>query len=119
MGEEGRTLFKTGADYRELRPASHVLQYNAAALLNGIPSGGNIQALERVDLRSRNFGAYLQDSWRASSRLTLNLGVRWDVNPALSLAGGKKFTTVTGIEQPGQLRLLPKERRCIPQTGTP
>ena len=28
--------------------------------------------------RANEFGAYVQDDWRVSSRLTLNLGVRWD-----------------------------------------
>ena len=30
------------------------------------------------DVVRRNFGAYLQDDWKVSPRLTLNLGVRWD-----------------------------------------
>ena len=33
-------------------------------------------------VRERNWGLYLQDNWRLSSRLTLTPGVRWDINPA-------------------------------------
>jgi hypothetical protein len=29
-------------------------------------------------MRANEFAAYLQDDWRATSRLTLNLGLRWD-----------------------------------------
>jgi outer membrane receptor protein involved in Fe transport len=36
--------------------------------------GGNTAANIPIDL----FGVYAQDTWRATDRLTLNLGVRWD-----------------------------------------
>ena len=36
--------------------------------------GGNTTANIPIDL----FGFYVQDAWRATERLTLNLGVRWD-----------------------------------------
>lgn len=33
---------------------------------------------EFKDLRGNRWAAYVQDNWRVNSRLTLNLGVRWD-----------------------------------------
>jgi hypothetical protein len=33
-------------------------------------------------VRDRNWGLYVDDSWRISQRLTLFPGVRWDINPA-------------------------------------
>jgi hypothetical protein len=35
-------------------------------------------------VRESNYSFYFQDSWRAKNRLTLNYGVRWDLNPAFS-----------------------------------
>jgi len=38
--------------------------------------------------QQREIGLYVQDSWRLSSRLTFNYGVRWDrQNPPINLDG--------------------------------
>jgi hypothetical protein len=38
--------------------------------------------------QQREFGLYVQDSWRAKSNLTINYGVRWDLqNPPVTLNG--------------------------------
>ena len=79
------------------------LQTNAPALyalLTGRVSGINRSAVlgadshtygvnqPIVDNQQREFGLYIQDSWRVSSRLTFNYGVRWDrQNPPTNLDG--------------------------------
>lgn len=51
-----------------------------ASFLLGYPaSTGRRNHLVWPGLRSSEFAAYLQDDWRASRRLTLNLGVRYEV----------------------------------------
>ena len=43
-----------------------------------------------------NFSAFAQDEWRASQRLRLSLGLRWEVNPAPSVTQGLNPYTVQG-----------------------
>jgi hypothetical protein len=46
--------------------------------LSGITASGEIQTYTE---KRPEFSVYVQDDWRASSKLTLNLGLRWDVYP--------------------------------------
>lgn len=53
-----------------------------ASLLLGAPDGGQIQFTPRLAYRWGYYGLYLQDDFKATARLTLNLGLRWDVETA-------------------------------------
>lgn len=35
-------------------------------------------------VRERNYGLYFQDNWKITPNLTLNNGLRWDINPAFT-----------------------------------
>jgi hypothetical protein len=50
-----------------------------ADFLLGFPSNFTQTTGQRFYLRNRYFGAFVQDSWRARSNLTINVGLRWDL----------------------------------------
>ena len=52
-----------------------------ASFLLGTASAGSADYAVRPFLRSWYFAPYLQDDWKVSRKLTLNLGLRWDYNP--------------------------------------
>lgn len=96
----GRHTIKTGFDYRRLayniaRGSDVTFSFNTlptrdvvsgrsgtgfAAFLLGIPANTNLSLLapEGFQYRWSYYAAYLQDDFRLSSRVTLNLGLRWD-----------------------------------------
>jgi hypothetical protein len=70
-----------------------------ADYLIGAPSGnsGYTQAaLQLLDSRTRYGGAFIQDSWKATPDLTLNLGLRWEVSMPWYDTQGKIQTWVKG-----------------------
>ncbi len=60
--------------------ASFLLGYTAQKIrnLSGLTESGEIQTYTE---KRPEFAVYVQDDWRASNKLTLNLGARWDVYP--------------------------------------
>lgn len=53
-----------------------------ADLMLGAPVSGNISILEGTrGFRRHELGFYLQDDWKVSQRLTLNLGLRYELYP--------------------------------------
>jgi hypothetical protein len=54
-----------------------------AAFLLGLPSSGSVNRPAEYDERSTTWGVYLQDDWRVGGRLTVNLGLRYEVETPL------------------------------------
>ncbi len=50
-----------------------------ASLLLGVPTSGNATTPAATALQWYYGAGYVQDDWKASSRLTLNLGIRYDI----------------------------------------
>ncbi len=81
--------------------AAFVLGYpRTARTPEGIPVGG---------IRQWRFGAYLQDDWRVTDRLTFNLGLRYDHN--------KPPVDINGVSRTLRFDLDPRGPVLWPQPG--
>lgn len=107
----GSHSIKAGFDYRRLSPSIGGRTYSKVLtvptitqLASGIVPNGEIRQTDGyLEPRYNNFSAYLQDEWRASQRLTLTYGLRWEVNPSPSNVDN--LLTVTGLDNPSTAQL--------------
>ncbi|MGD0500922.1 MAG: TonB-dependent receptor [Bryobacteraceae bacterium] len=62
--------------------------FSGADFFLGAASGYQSQAKRPAyDMRSQSYAGYFQDNWKATSRLTLNFGLRYENMPADSIGG--------------------------------
>ncbi|MEO7145663.1 MAG: TonB-dependent receptor, partial [Bryobacteraceae bacterium] len=78
----------TGA-YTKLAPADFLLGQAATFRQNN--------GLNR-NFSGTNTSLYAQDDWKATRRLTLNLGLRWELNPPFTSTGGALGTFQAGVQ---------------------
>src|SRR5205807_147331 len=101
----GRHQFKFGVDYRRLAPFA-INSNPTVPYFYGFTDGERdvetgsayayVQAFAPAYPLYRNFSAFAQDQWRVSPRLSLSLGLRWEVNPAPGVTQGLLPYTVQG-----------------------
>lgn len=61
-----------------------------AAFMLGVPLNANsAEGVPTNDMHQQKFGIYALDDWKASSRLTVNYGVRWDWYGTVTDAAGR------------------------------
>jgi len=112
---KGSHTFKAGVDYRRPLVRSFNdqfsrgrLSFNSLAdLLAGVaaPTATSIaRGGTRRDTYTNNFGTFLQEDWKISPRLTLNLGVRHEYNGPLSEKDDRisNFIPALGLVRVGQ-----------------
>jgi outer membrane receptor protein involved in Fe transport len=104
---------KFGVDYRRLTPDYKPRRYLATAIFfgssvqAGIATDFGVAANVEVQPRFTNLSLYLEDTWKVSPRLTLNYGVRYELNPVPSEAHGIKPLNVIGLNNPSTASLAP------------
>ncbi len=94
-----------------------------ATLLTGQPDGGSINNLNDVDYHRRVYGLFLQDDWRATPKLTINAGIRYDFFSAIKERHNAQanFNPVTGqldIPKSSNVTLTPTLASILPVNRT-
>lgn len=107
--------WKFGFDYRRLAPVLSPRAYvlalifsTTANLMNGVAPNASVSAGFETRPIYHEFSAFARDSWRVSRRLTLDLGLRWDVNPAPGEANNNLPLAIVNADNPATLALAPR-----------
>ncbi len=112
----GRHTLKYGVDYRRLITSEKLpplwevaFYYDEPSVLNNTPAGLDVYT-QSINMKAlnRNFSAFVQDEWKATDRLSLSLGVRWELNPPPTDANGNTPYTVTQITDLATTTAAPK-----------
>src|SRR5439155_12842739 len=74
----GRFDFRRGFTQRDPQSGDATSGNAVASFLLGYPSGGGVDINTTSQRRYLYDAAFVQDDWKATARLTINLGLRWD-----------------------------------------
>jgi len=84
----GTADFSTGFTDNPAAPGTG--GYGFASFLLGISDGGSIVNLHNVDYHRQIYAGFVQDDFKKSERLTLNLGLRYELYSTVKAAGNEQ-----------------------------
>jgi hypothetical protein len=107
---------KFGIDWRRLgttlvplNPQEASIFTSSSQVLTNTPAETVVQSQASSTLEPvyTNFSSFVQDDWKVSDRLSLSLGLRWDINPAPHSGRGPSPYTVTQVNDLATTQLAP------------
>jgi hypothetical protein len=100
----GRHQLKFGVDYRRLTPtainfdpADDYLYFGMSAVQSNSGLAIASSYAPAFPLYT-NFSAFAQDEWKVTPRLSVSMGLRWEVNPAPGVTQGLKPYAIEGTD---------------------
>lgn len=94
------STFTSGPDPRSGLPAGQGPFDSFASFLLGLPAGGSMQSNTAYAYSQWYHGLYVQDDWHVTHRLTLNLGLRYDLESGFNERYNRVATFDPNIANP-------------------
>ena len=106
----GEFTFRGGSTNQGTGASGANTHRDLAGLLLGAPTDGQFQIRSPRQNQNMYHGVFIQDDWRVSQRLTLNLGLRWEMETGITESQdrnvrGFDLTTPNPIEAAARARL--------------
>ena len=106
--------FKFGVDFRRLSPVFGPQDYGLQIrfltvdqAVSGETPLVSILVFDPLVLAFSNLSLYALDKWKLDPQLTIDFGLRWELNPPPHGKNGQQLYTLSGFADPSTLRLAP------------